>query len=85
MDKEKALEQLSSEDKKEFEKILKKLSTFDMGKVKEYYNDEDEDEGITNVFKLLKKRLSDEDYKKIEQISSSFIELDKVNEKMKNN
>ncbi len=83
VNKEKALEQLSSEDRKDFEKILKKLSTFDMGKIKEYYENENEEEGITNAFKLLKRRLSDEDYKKIEKISSSFIELDKVNEKMK--
>ncbi|EHI97468.1 hypothetical protein CDLVIII_0743 [Clostridium sp. DL-VIII] len=84
VDKEKALEQLSSEDRKDFEKILKKLSALDMGKIREYYEEDNEEEGITNAFKLLNKRLSDEDYKEIERISSNFIQLDKVNEKIKN-
>ena len=37
LDKGRVLEKLSSDDKKEFEKIIKKLSTIDIGKIKEYY------------------------------------------------
>lgn len=85
VDKETALKQLSSEDRRNFENIIKKLSTFDIGKIKEYSEDTNEEEGIINAFMLLKKRLSSEDYKRIEEISSSFIELEEVNKKIKNN
>ncbi len=76
LDKEKALEQLSADDKKDFEKIIKRLSTFDIGKIKEYYKDSNEKQGMMNIFALLKKRLTTQDYKKIERISSSFVDLD---------
>lgn len=83
VDKEKALEQLSADDRRDYERILKKLSTLDMGRIKEYYEDSNEEEGIINTFKLLKKRLTSADYKRIEEISSSFLEMDKVNKKIK--
>ena len=44
LEKEKVLEQLSSDDRKDFEKIIKKLSTFDIGKIKEYYENSNEEE-----------------------------------------
>lgn len=83
VDKEKALEQLSSDDKRDLEKILKKLSTLDMGRIKTYYEDSNEEEGIINAFKLLKKRLISEDYKRMVEISSSFIEMNNVSQKIK--
>ena len=58
LDKGKVLEKLSSDDKRDFEKIIKKLSTFDIGKIKEYYEDSNDEEGVVNIFKLLKKRLT---------------------------
>ena len=61
----KVLEQLSSDDKKDFEKIIKRLSTFDIGKIKEYYENPNEEESIKNIFTLLKKRLTTEDYQKM--------------------
>lgn len=85
LEKENALQQLSPENKKEYEKIMKKLSAFDAGKIKEYYEYSDEEEGILNIFKLLKKRLTAEDYKKIQEISSVFLDIDRINEKVKNN
>ena len=85
LDKEKVLEQLSTDDKKEIENIMKKLSAFDMGKVKEYYEDANEDEGVIEIFKLLKKRLPTEDYKRIEEIDSSFLDIKEINKKLKNN
>ena len=69
LDKGKVLEKLSSDDKKDFEKIIKKLSTFDLGKIKEYYEDSNDEEGVINIFKLLRKRLTTEDYKRIHEIS----------------
>ena len=81
----KVLEQLSSDDRKDFEKIIKKLSTFDIGKIKEYYENSNEEESIKNIFRLLKKRLTTEDYQKIEKISYSFLDLERLNIIIKNN
>lgn len=85
LDKGEVLKQLSPDNKKEIEKIIKKLSTFDMGKIREYYEDANEEEGIINIFMLLKKRLTTEDYKKIQEISSPFVEISRINEKIKKN
>ena len=84
LDKGKALEQLSSDDRKDFEKIIKKLSTFDIGKLKEYYENSNEEESIKNIFRLLKKRLTTEDYERIEKISYSFLDLERLNIIIKN-
>jgi predicted Zn-dependent protease len=77
LEMETVLEQLSSDDRKDFEKIIKKLSTFDIGKIKEYYENSNEEESIKNIYRLLKKRLTTEDYKRIEKnklFISRFIE-----------
>lgn len=84
IDKNEILTRLSSDDKKDLEKILKKLSTFDMGKVKEYFENSNDDEGVVNGFWLLKKRLAGEDYKKVEDISASYLYIDKIHKEMKN-
>lgn len=84
LNKEDALRQLSPDNKKELEKIIKKLSTFDMGKLQEYYEEPNEEKGIINIFTLLKKRLTTEDYKKIQEISSPFVDISRINEEIKN-
>ncbi|OPJ64063.1 hypothetical protein [Clostridium chromiireducens] len=83
VNKGKILEQLSPENKKELEQIMKKLSALDMGRIKEYYEEPDEEKGVINAFKLLKKRLSSEDYNKLEQLSSSFLDIKRINEKIR--
>lgn len=83
-DKNQILAKLSSDDKKDLEKILKKLSTLDMGKIKEYFEDSNDDEGVVNGFLLLKKRLADEDYKKVEEISTPYLYIDQIHKEMKN-
>lgn len=83
VDKGKVFEQLSPENKKELEQIMKKLSSLDMGRIKEYYEESNEEKGVLDAFKLLKKRLSSEDYNKLQEISSSFLDIKRVNEKMK--
>ncbi|MDR3595480.1 hypothetical protein [Clostridium sp.] len=84
IDKNQILEELSSDDKKNLDEILKKLSTLDMGKIKGYFEESNDDEGVVNSFTLLKKRLKNDDYKKIEDISSSFLDIDKINQEIKN-
>ena len=84
LDKGSVLEKLSSDDKRDFEKIIKKLSAFDLGKIKEYYEGSNDEEGVVNIFKLLRKRLTTEDYKQIYQISSVFLELERIDQRIKN-
>lgn len=84
IDKNQILARLSSDDKKDLEKILKRLSTLDMGKIKEYFEDSNDDEGVVNSFLLLKKRLADEDYKKVEEISAPYLYIDQIHKEMKN-
>ncbi|MCI1478428.1 MAG: hypothetical protein LKH93_15180 [Clostridium beijerinckii] len=85
INKEKALSQLSTDNKKELEKIIKKLSAFDIGKIKEYYEDTNDNESLIEIFKILKRRLTTEDYKKIQEISSSFLDIQEINKRIKNN
>jgi len=85
LEKGKILEKLSSGDKKDLEKIIKKLSTFDIGKIKEYYEELDDEEGAINIFTLLKKRLTIEDYERVHEISASFLDFNSIEKKIKNN
>jgi len=85
LEKGKILEKLSSNDKKDFEKIIKKLSTFDIGKIKEYYQDFNDEEGVISIFKLLRRRLTIEDYERIHEISASFLDFNSIEKKIKNN
>ena len=79
LDMENVLEQLSSDDRKDFEKIIKKLSAFDIGKIKEYYENLSEEESIKKIFTLLKKRLTTEDYQRMKKISYPFLDLERFN------
>ena len=83
IDKNQILEKLSSDDKKDLEKILKKLSTLDMGKLKEYFEGLDDNNGVINSFILLKKRLTSDDYKRVEEIESPFLDIDEINKQIK--
>lgn len=85
LDKGNLLEQLSVNDKKDFERIIKKLSAFDIGKIKEYYEYSNEEEGVINIFRLLKKRLITEDYIRMQEMSYSLVDLQIINEVIKNN
>lgn len=84
--KKNALYQLEDTEKKELEAIIYKLSALDMGKIENYIEDSDEDRGVVNIFKLLKKRLSGEDYNRIREICSIFLDIDELEKQMwKNN
>ncbi|KAI3347994.1 hypothetical protein FDB55_01530 [Clostridium botulinum] len=67
---------LSEDDKKDLTKIVYKLSTSDIGRVKEAFNLEDENKGVITAFKVFETRLSTQDYKKIRGIFSKFIDID---------
>lgn len=84
IDKNQILASLSSDDKKDLEKIFKKLSTLDMGKIKEYFEDSNDDEGLINSFLLLKKRLAAGDYKRIDEICAPYLDIEQIHKEIKN-
>ncbi|NFO29994.1 hypothetical protein FDB41_06310 [Clostridium botulinum] len=67
---------LSEDDKKDLTRIVYKLSTSDIGRVKEALNLEDENKGVITAFKVFETRLSTQDYKEIRGIFSKFIDID---------
>lgn len=85
VDKDKAIKELTDEERKNLETIMGKLSAFDLGKIKEYIADPNDEEGIKSIFMLLRKRLTSEDYETIKNISSKFLDIERVNQLLKNN
>lgn len=82
INKKSVLYQLEDKEKKELETIVYKLSAFDIGKIENYIEDLDEDRGVINTFKLLKKRLSGEDYNTIRDICIIFLDVDELEKQM---
>lgn len=71
------IEQLDNNKSKEFDDILSSLSTFDISLVKQEINTCDQEQ-IIKAFKKLKRRLSENEYKRIEKILSPFIDIEKL-------
>lgn len=82
INKKNVLYQLEDKEKQELEVIIYKLSAFDIGKIESYIEDLDEDRGAINMFKLLKKRLSSEDYNRIREICVIFLDIDELEKQM---
>lgn len=75
--KSKIKDDLTIGDKEKLLSIGSKLSAVDYEKVNEYLKNGSEDD-IKNTIKLLKERLSDKDYKKVQQVAEKFINMDLV-------
>lgn len=82
INKDEVLDKLTDTDKGELEKIIYKLSSFDIGKIKKYIQDDNEEMGIVNAFKVLKTRLSLKDYERIKDICSRFLDIDELEKKI---
>ena len=76
VDKNNILNILSEDDKKDLMKIIYKLSTSDIGKIEEAFKLDDENIGVINAFKIFNSRLSTQDYIKLREIFSKFIDID---------
>lgn len=68
---------LTIADKEKLLSIGSKLSAVDYEKINEYLKNGNK-EDIKNTIKLLKERLSDKDYKKVQQVAEKFINMDLV-------
>lgn len=75
--KSKIKDDLTIADKEKLLSIGSKLSAVDYEKINEYLKNGNE-EDIKNTIKLLKERLSDKDYKKVQQVAEKFINMDLV-------
>lgn len=72
-DKEEVVRRLSS-DKGELKSILGRMSVFDMECVKSYLNKGEEEE-MKKAFSIMKRRLSNDDYRKVKEIFGEFIDI----------
>ncbi|WP_079422639.1 hypothetical protein [Clostridium oryzae] len=70
--------EISFADKLKIISIVQGISPQDYSKVYGYLQDEDAVEAIIKTFKLLKKRLSDGQYNKLQQVASKYINMDKL-------
>ena len=73
IDKEIIKSKISNTDKERINLINHKLSTTDLSRIESYK--ENEEDGIKDIFKLLDKRLSEDDYGEIKSILSPYIDF----------
>ena len=71
------LEDINEDDMKELNNILNKLSTSDLSKWIEVKQDEN-DENLIEFFKLIKKRMSPDDYEKVKRIIGKNLDVDRI-------
>lgn len=77
--KNEIMDKISFADKAKILSISKSLSPEDFNKLQEDISDDDEKKGLLNAMELLKKRLNNEDFNKMKNIASKFINLDSLN------
>ena len=73
--KEEIIDKLSFKDKTKLLSVANKMSAVDVERIRESLEKSDEKEGATEVFKVIKRRLTDEDYKQIKEILSPYINI----------
>ncbi|MDP4177290.1 MAG: hypothetical protein Q8900_02985 [Bacillota bacterium] len=82
VDADKIQDELTLSDKEKILRIASKLSPVDYVKVKSYLESNNSENGIIETMKLLKKRLTDSDYKKIREIAGKFLNMDVIDSKI---
>lgn len=78
-------ENLCDEDKKDLNRIISKLSTTDIGRIKECLKIKDDTKSVVGTFKIFSTRLSRNDYLRVREICSDFIDLKYLDEELKKN
>ncbi|MDU1052466.1 hypothetical protein [Clostridium baratii] len=73
--KEEIIDKLSFKDKTKLLSVANKMSAVDVERIRESLEKNDEKEGAAEVFKVIKRRLTDEDYKQIKEILSPYINI----------
>lgn len=73
--KEDIIEKLSFKDKTKLLSVANKMSAVDVERIKESLGNKNEKEGIGEAFNVIKRRLTEEDYKQIKEILSPYINI----------
>ncbi len=76
-DEDEKIENLSENDMNALNNILSKLSTSDLGKWIDLNNDENNDT-LIEFFRIVQRRMSNEDYGKVKEILGKIIDIDKL-------
>lgn len=84
LNQDESIENLSNKDIEELDKILNKLSTSDLDKWIKLKNNGNND-NIIEFFKIISKRMSADDYKKVTDIIGKIIDIDRAEAILKNN
>lgn len=72
------IDKISSKEKDEIKEVLKNLSITDCSKIDVFLEQEDSTKGINEAFIFIRKRLSDKDYEKFQEIISKYIDITNI-------
>ena len=72
--------EMPRKDYEELKKVITTMSTSDIGMIEEAINGEDKESGMRNAISILKTRLSSEDYEKIKNILSPYVNFNNIKE-----
>lgn len=78
VDKNTIMDKLSVSEKMKLINLSKKLSVIDYGRIKEYLESGEEYDSAVAIFRILKSRLTNDDYKEIKEILTPYIDLEKI-------
>ncbi|WP_461206710.1 hypothetical protein [Clostridium sp. DL1XJH146] len=81
VDADKILDELTLNEKKTLLFLGTKFSPIDYVKIKNYLYMDDREEGVSCALKLAEKRLTNEDFKKMEDVIDEYIDVDAVEKK----
>jgi hypothetical protein len=72
--------EMPRKDYEELKKVITTMSTSDIGMIEDTINGEDKESGMRNAISILKTRLSSEDYEKIKNILSPYVNFNNIKE-----
>lgn len=78
VDKNTIMDKLSVSEKMKLINLSKKLSVIDYGRIKEYLESGEEYDSAVAIFRILKSRLTNDDYEEIKEILTPYIDLEKI-------
>lgn len=78
VDKNTIMDKLSVGEKMKLINLSKKLSVIDYGRIKEYLESSEEYDSAVAIFKILKSRLTNDEYKEIKDILVPYIDVEKI-------
>ena len=70
--------EMPRKDYEELKKVITTMSTSDIGMIEDTINGEDKESGMRNAISILKTRLSSEDYEKIKNILSPYVNFNNI-------